>query len=103
MKRQEISEDKNPVLLDVCNLKTYFRTEEGILKAVDGISFRLRKGKSLCIVGESGSGKSVALCPSCGLFPPPGKIVDGQFLSKAKTSPKRARRKWRPSGAGTYR
>jgi oligopeptide/dipeptide ABC transporter ATP-binding protein len=81
MKRQEISEDKNPVLLDVCNLKTYFRTEEGIVKAVDGISFRLRKGKSLCIVGESGSGKSVASLSIMRLIPnPPGKIVDGQIL-----------------------
>lgn len=46
-------------LLEVKNLKTYFKTEKGILKAVDDVSFNVRKGETLCIVGESGCGKSI--------------------------------------------
>src|SRR4029077_5053798 len=46
-------------LLDVYDLKTYFRTDDGIVKAVDGVSFNVEKGKTLGIVGESGCGKSV--------------------------------------------
>ncbi len=46
-------------LLEVKNLKTYFKTEKGILKAVDDVSFNIRKGETLCIVGESGCGKSI--------------------------------------------
>ncbi|GAB6277908.1 MAG: ABC transporter ATP-binding protein [Rectinema sp.] len=81
MEKSEILENGAPVLLDVSNLKTYFRTEEGIIKAVDGISFKLRKGENLCIVGESGSGKSVTSLSIMRLIPnPPGKIVDGRIL-----------------------
>jgi ABC-type dipeptide/oligopeptide/nickel transport system ATPase component len=46
-------------LLDVNDLKTYFRTDDGIVKAVDGVSFSVEKGQTLGIVGESGCGKSV--------------------------------------------
>ena len=46
-------------LLEVRDLKTYFRTDDGIVKAVDGVSFQVEKGKTLGIVGESGCGKSV--------------------------------------------
>lgn len=68
------------ILLSVKNLKTHFFTEEGTVKAVDGIDFDLRRGEILGIVGESGSGKSVANLSFMRLIPqPPGKIVDGEI------------------------
>ncbi len=69
------------VLLSVRNLKTYFYTDEGVVKAVDGLSYELRKGETLGIVGESGCGKSVHALSVMRLIPqPPGKIVEGQIL-----------------------
>lgn len=66
---------KNGTILSVEDLKTYFRTEDGVVKAVDGISFELERGETLGIVGESGSGKSVTNLSILRLVPdPPGKI-----------------------------
>ena len=65
-------------LLEVDNLQTHFFTREGVVRAVDGISFDVEKGKTLGIVGESGCGKSVTALSIMGLLPqPPAKIVGG--------------------------
>ncbi len=73
------------VLLDVENLKTYFYTDEGVVKSVDGVTFHINKGETLAVVGESGSGKSVTSLSIMRLVQsPPGKIADGQILFKGK-------------------
>jgi len=70
-------------LLEVNNLKTHFFTRDGVVKAVDGVTFTLEKGKTLAVVGESGSGKSVTALSIMRLIPdPPGKIVEGEIEFK---------------------
>src|SRR5215471_12395324 len=71
----------NGHLLEVKDLRTYFETEDGVVKAVDGITFLLKRGETLGIVGESGSGKSVTNLSIIRLVPdPPGKIVSGEVI-----------------------
>jgi len=68
-------------LLEVSNLTTRFYTEDGIVHAVNGITFDLDEGESMAIVGESGSGKSVSMKSMMGIIPsPPGRVEDGQVL-----------------------
>ncbi len=68
-------------LLEVNDLKTHFFTREGVVQAVDGVSFHVEKGRTLGIVGESGCGKSVTALSIMGLIPkPPAKIVDGSVM-----------------------
>jgi oligopeptide transport system ATP-binding protein len=70
-----------PPLLEVTNLRTWFHTRNGIVRAVDGISFQVQKGETLGIVGESGSGKSVSCYSLLRLIPqPPGRIESGTAL-----------------------
>jgi len=68
-------------LLDVENLKTQFFTQDGVVKAVDGVSFYVNPGETLGIVGESGCGKSITALSLMRLIPtPPGKIVEGKIV-----------------------
>lgn len=71
----------NNILLEVKNLETHFKTEEGLVKAVNKVSFTINKGETIGIVGESGSGKSVTSLSIMGLIPnPPGFIAGGEIL-----------------------
>jgi len=68
------------VILEVKDLHTFFNTEAGVVKAVNGVNFKLEKGHSLGVVGESGSGKSITALSIMRLINPPGKIVSGEIL-----------------------
>ena len=67
-------------VLEVEDLKTYFHTDEGVLPAVDGVTFNVRRGKVLALVGESGCGKSVTAYSLLRLVQKPGRIVGGRVL-----------------------
>ena len=70
----------NEVFLEVKGLRTHFFTDEGVVKAVDGADFQVRRGKTLCIVGESGCGKSITARSILQLLAKIGKIVEGEIL-----------------------
>jgi oligopeptide/dipeptide ABC transporter ATP-binding protein len=67
-------------ILEVENLKTYFHTEYGLVKAVDGVSFHIDQGEIIGLVGESGCGKSVSILSIMQLIQSPGEIVDGKVI-----------------------
>ncbi len=67
-------------LLEVRHLKTHFFTDEGVVRAVDGVSYSIRRGRTLGIVGESGCGKSVTAQSILRIVPRPGRIVEGEIL-----------------------
>jgi oligopeptide transport system ATP-binding protein len=72
---------ENKALLEVKDLKTHFYTHDGIVPAVDGLTFKINRGETLCVVGESGCGKSVTAMSILKLVPtPPGKYVSGNIL-----------------------
>jgi oligopeptide/dipeptide ABC transporter, ATP-binding protein, C-terminal domain len=71
-------------LLQVKNLKTYFKTDESLVKAVDDVSFEIKHSQTVCIVGESGCGKSVTALSILGLINNPGYIEDGQVIFDGK-------------------
>ena len=71
-------------LLSIRNLRTYFFTEDGVVKAVDGISLEIGKREAVGLVGESGCGKTVTALSIMRLVPPPGRIVGGEILFKGE-------------------
>lgn len=86
----------NENVLSVNDLRVYFHSEEGMVKAVDGISFELRQGETLGIVGESGSGKTVANLSLMRLIPePPGEIVSGSVVLRGRDVLKLSKRELR--------
>jgi len=68
------------ILLDVKDLRIHFFTDEGVVKAVDGIDMKIYRGRTLCLVGESGCGKSVACRAFLNILRSPGKIVSGEMI-----------------------
>ncbi len=71
-------------ILEVRNLKTYFYTEDGVVKAVDGVDFTVRRGEVVGLVGESGCGKSVTSLTIMRLIGVPGKILEGEIIFDGK-------------------
>ena len=68
-------------LLEIRGLKTHFKTDDGMVQAVDGVDIKIGRGETVCVVGESGCGKTVTAHSVLKLTPmPPGRIVDGQIL-----------------------
>ena len=75
-----MTDSNDTKLLEVRNLKTYFFTEDGVVKAVDGVDFHVKHGEILGLVGESGCGKSVTSFSILRLVDQPGEIVEGEVI-----------------------
>jgi peptide/nickel transport system ATP-binding protein len=80
----ETKNETKEKLIQIKNLKTYFYTEEGIVKAVDGVSFDILEDEVIGLVGETGCGKSVTALSILNLVRAPGKIIEGQVLFRDK-------------------
>lgn len=88
--------EKKDKMLEVKGLRTHFYTHDGLVPAVDGVSFKIRKGETLCVVGESGSGKSVTAMSILKLVPtPPGKYVSGEVFFKGENLLKKSNEEMR--------
>ncbi len=74
----------NETLLEVRDVKTHFFTDEGVVKAVDGVNLSLKRGQTLCVVGESGCGKSVTARSILRIVPTPGEIVSGEIIFRQR-------------------
>ncbi|MFW9969851.1 MAG: ABC transporter ATP-binding protein [Candidatus Odinarchaeota archaeon] len=81
---EEETKAKDMALLQIRNLKTYFYTEEGVVKAVDGVSFDMYEDETLGLVGETGCGKSVTALSILRLVRVPGKILEGSIKFKGR-------------------
>ena len=80
-----MSEQSGEFLLDIQDLRTYFHTDDGVAKAVDGVNYSIKPGETLGVVGESGCGKSVTAMSVMRLIPmPPGEIVSGKILFQGR-------------------
>ena len=94
-------------LLEVRNLSTQFHTQDGIVKAVDDVSYNVKRGETIALVGESGCGKTVSALSILRLIPdPPGKIVSGQIMFDGQdilTIPKNSLPHLQPSPGNTNR
>ena len=66
-------------MLEVSNLKVSFRSEQGLMRAIDGVSFSVAEGEILGMVGESGSGKTVSLLAVMGLINDPNAVIEGSI------------------------
>ncbi len=83
--------EEEGVLLDVRGIRTYFFTEEGIVKAIENVSYKIYEAKTLGIVGESGCGKSVSALSVMGIVPdPPGKILEGEVWFRGENLRKKS-------------
>ena len=89
------------LLLEVKNLHTQFPLDEGTVHAVEGVSYKLYRGRTLGIVGESGCGKSVTAQSILRIIPKPGRIVSGEILYHRKRSTRATTSTWRRPGSGT--
>lgn len=81
---EDTRSDGNNIILDVQDLTTYFYTEEGIVRAVEGVSFKIYEGENLGLVGETGCGKSVTALSLLQLVRPPGKIEKGKVIFRGE-------------------
>ena len=75
---------ENGLLLEINDLKTHFFTDDGVVKAVDGVSFSIETGKTIGVVGESGCGKSVTALSVMRLISPPGRSSKGPSASRER-------------------